>query len=193
MGARSMSTDSNSNDYLPLTVGHVTLPLSSAYASPTRGSYFHRTLQWFKIWRFAFLQNEFSRERQLIEEQLSMRKSFPNNAWQKCNLPMNVVCQILDRLRIRMNWPNRNYLPNDPLQLLLIQQNDEFASWEFLLDLKDGFKIKCSGEELASMAHEGQTVEGLIRDVLKKQRSGSSTRASGSSAWRCWRDGTSSG
>ena len=97
-----------------------------------------------------------------IEEQISERVSSPVELWCERGLPGDTVDWILDTLRRRMNWPNANFHPDDPIRLLLTQEFDEFASYDFFLDLRDRFKIKVTKEETENLCREGQTIEGLV-------------------------------
>ena len=103
-----------------------------------------------------------------VEEQLRKRREFPRNVWQSRGFAEGDLHWILENLCRRMEWPNGYFHPDDPLQLLLLQAADEYASYDFFLDWSDKFKVKLAKEEVEFLCRDGQTIEGLIRELLAR-------------------------
>jgi len=127
--------------------------------------YCDQVAKWLDRYSPFLLHYELPRGRKSVETQLRRRKIFPATAWERVNCPIGRVERILALLQKRMNWPNCHFLPDDPITLALMEEYDEYASYEFFLDIQDELGAKFSNEEIEELCSLGHTLSELIEAI----------------------------
>lgn len=127
-----------------------------------------RFLKWLSQYSPFLIYYEVPYGRRSVETQLKARSGLPIEAWCLTKLPLATVKELCHLLQQRMNWPNANFYPCDPIQLLLLEEYDEFASNEFFIDIRDHLGITVSNSEIEELCRESQTLEGFVRELLTK-------------------------
>ncbi len=127
-----------------------------------------RLLKWLSQYSPLLIYYEVPYGRRSVEVQLKGRSGFPVDAWGFTGLPLTTVDELCHLLQQRMNWPNANFYPCDPIRLLLLEEYDEFASLQFFIDVRDRLGTTLSNSEIQELCREGQTLEGFVRDLLAR-------------------------
>lgn len=92
-----------------------------------------------KIGCFLFID---SPERLFLEKQLKSRGCFPVASWDSVELDIDFVKYVLSQIADCFFWPNYNFIPNDPLNLVFFE-NDfyPFGYEDFRDELKEMLDI----------------------------------------------------
>lgn len=117
---------------------------------------------------FKEIRNRYTipRARACIEKQLEDRTTFFEKDWRKTELPFDLVIIVLDCIRSSFDWPNRNFLPEDPIDLLWIPVGSDMAGVEPTVELEDRLSIRLTEEHIQRLNKPGRTVEGFIRELI---------------------------
>ncbi len=102
-----------------------------------------------------------------IDRQMVARTEFPTAAWSNFPRPLADVLPVLELMRDDLDWPNHHFLPDDPLPLVLTN-NDELSGAWFFTGVSLRFKVDYADHELQKMYHENCMVGQLALDILKR-------------------------
>ncbi len=120
---------------------------------------------------FGIDYRKWRREVNEISRQLRQRTTFPQEAWLESGDSIARVKKLLNLIQEYGDWPNDHFIPEDPLQHVLLPLIDACEPEELLMDLEETFGVTYREEE-THRACRDWTLGQLITDVLK-QRQGS--------------------
>ena len=106
--------------------------------------------------------------RRSVEAQLGRRSSFSPEAWREYG-PAEEIVEILETVRKELALPNHNFIPDDPLILLMssgYDRDDVYA----VLELEKKFAVKYRDEELERIKNEDWTLGQFVKDLLTRGR-----------------------
>ena len=102
-----------------------------------------------------------------IRRQMEARTGFPEETWLKFPRPLAEVLPVLNLMREDLDWPNDHFLPDDPLPLLMLNNDDMPWEW-FFTGVSLRFKVRYTSDEMFRMYYENWTVGGLVLDLLER-------------------------
>jgi hypothetical protein len=100
-------------------------------------------------------------------KQLLTRSLFPCEQWVEYG-PQDAVLRILELVQRELNWPKHNFLPDDPLALVVTgyDLDDVYA----LNEIKRQFGVSYSDRDMECIVNEQWTLGSFVRDVLKRSK-----------------------
>jgi hypothetical protein len=108
------------------------------------------------------------RTRRSVEMQLRRRSHFFADAWSEYGATEEVL-KILEILRQELRLPNHNFVPHDPVVVLMSSGYDKDDIYA-LLELEKKFSVKYSDEEIERIKNENWTLGRLVRDLLGRPK-----------------------
>ena len=81
------------------------------------------------------------RIRKDIMRQLKARESHCLHLWKELPGKTKLFLLIAPIIQRNFGWPNDNYIPDDPLEILIFDDGDGMAIAEFVMDIEDQFGI----------------------------------------------------
>lgn len=106
--------------------------------------------------------------RRSVETQLRQRSHFLAEAWNGYG-PLPQVIAVLELIQWELALPNHNFLPDDPLALLMNSSygiDDTFVFQE----LETRYAIKYNDEDFQRMKNEEWTLGHFVTDLLERGR-----------------------
>jgi hypothetical protein len=105
--------------------------------------------------------------RRSVYEQLSTRARFPDEQWFEFG-PQDAVLQILELIQRELAWPNHNFLPDDPLTLVMtgFDLDDVYA----LRALERQFGVSYSVGDVQCIINGKWTLGRFVRDVQDRSK-----------------------
>ncbi len=103
-----------------------------------------------------------------VRHQMEARTGFPEEAWLEFPRPLAEVLPVLELMREDLDWPNHRFLPDDPLLLLMLNNDDMPWEW-FFTGVSLRFKVHYTSDEMLRMYYENWTVGRLVLDLLKRR------------------------
>lgn len=104
--------------------------------------------------------------RRSVETQLRQRSCFSAEAWNDYG-PVPRVVAVLEIIQWELALPNHNFLPDDPLVLLMNSSygiDDTFAFQE----LESRYAVKYNDEDFQRMKSEEWTLGQFVKDLLER-------------------------
>lgn len=106
------------------------------------------------------------RTRPSVATQLGRRSSFSADAWRGYGTEQDIA-EILETIQKELALPNHNFIPDDPLVLLMgsgYDRDDAYA----VLELERKFAVKYTGEELERIRNADWTLGKFVKDLLTR-------------------------
>ncbi len=106
--------------------------------------------------------------RRSVETQLRQRTHFSAEAWNEYG-PLPQVVAVLELIQWELALPNHNFLPDDPLMLLMNSSygiDDTFVFQE----LETQYAVKYNDEDFQRIKNEEWTLGHFITDLLERGR-----------------------
>lgn len=113
------------------------------------------------------------RARRSIESQLLKRPDFSPELWSECGPPAEIEA-ILKIIRKELALPKHNFIPDDPVVLLMgcgRDIDDVYA----LLELEEKYAVTFQDEELERIRQEEWTLGQFVKDLLARRAGTTST------------------
>lgn len=120
-------------------------PLAYPPGFPEPPTLLHKILMWIPILGWTALKILQDQERdkciEPIEEELARRGSIPRSIWPdelRAEVAEEVLCVINDELM----WPNPNFIPDDPLRIMIELDTGDLCEIEAIMGLEEAFKVE---------------------------------------------------
>ena len=139
----------------------------------------HVLARWIKKLIPALAYHGPPRARRSVESQLLQRPRFSSELWSEYGPPAEVAA-ILEIIRKELALPNHNFVPNDPVVLLMgsgYDKDDVYA----LMELEERYAVKYKDEEIERIRKEEWTLGQFVKDLLAR-RAGTTAGLSSSDA-----------
>lgn len=149
--------------YVPLHID----PETERAIQASRNSLWDRCARWVQRVSPFLVYYELPHGRASVESQLRSRLQFPRIEWENHAHLVDSACSVLDVVQREMDLPNRHFLPDDPLAIVLIPGYDDLAYDSVRLGINEEFDIKMSAQDLKELLeNKNSTVADLVDFVL---------------------------
>ena len=108
------------------------------------------------------------RGRPSVISQLEQRPEFPSSMWTEHNSPDDVVA-VLKIISGGLNLPNHNFIPEDPLGLIMSSGTDPLDEIEALMELEEKYHVKYTNAERRRISLEEWTLGEFVNDLLERR------------------------
>ncbi len=108
------------------------------------------------------------RTRRSVESQLLQRSDFLPGVWSEYGPPAEVIA-ILEIVQKELSLPNHNFIPDDPLVLLMSSGYDKDDVY-VLLGLEERYGVKYQDEEVERIRNEDWTLGRFVKDLFERNR-----------------------
>jgi hypothetical protein len=108
------------------------------------------------------------RSRKSIEAQLRRRLCFPTELWAPYG-PASEVVAVLKIIQKEFSLPNYNFIPSDPLELIMNCGYDNDGIYT-LLALEKNYGVTYRNEETARISNEILTIGQFVNDFFERRR-----------------------
>lgn len=134
----------------------------------------HVLARWLKKLIPILAYNGPPRTRRSVETQLLQRPCFSPKVWSAYGEPVEVVA-ILEIIRKELSLPNHNFIPDDPLVLLMSSGYDKDDVYA-MLELEKRYGVKYQDEEVKRIMDENWTLGQFVKDLLGMKRKNGAKR-----------------
>ena len=127
----------------------------------------HALARWLKRLFPALAYHGPPRARRSIESQLLKRPAFSPELWSEYGPPAEIAA-ILEIIQKELALPNPNFIPDDPVVLLMgcgYDIDDVYA----LLELEERCAVKYKDEEVERIRKEEWTLGRFVKDLLARR------------------------
>jgi len=129
-----------------------------------------RAMRWVNVRIPLRIYYELPLGRKSVTRQLSARTDFPTAEWQATGCSLDSAVRLLKILADKMEWPNPNFIPDDPLGLLFVHGYNEDAALHALWQVEKSFGNRYSATDVSKMILERWTVGDFVRDALARSQ-----------------------
>ncbi|MBI1322350.1 hypothetical protein GC170_04065 [bacterium] len=106
--------------------------------------------------------------RRSLESQLKSRSSAPVNEWDTISIPYRMAKPILDVISVELNLPNAHFIPEDPVEIALIEDYDDFPLLWLYAGFKELMKLSVEFDEFRHfLVNEATNIESLVRYLIR--------------------------
>ena len=114
------------------------------------------------------LHYELSKGRKSAETQLAGREEFPEAEWIDAGYSIDEVRKLLELLRWGLDWPNTHFVPDDPLELVLLDGYFDLGGASFFGRVRYTYGIPFSQEDFDRVGNKGGKLRHLVGDILER-------------------------
>ena len=128
----------------------------------------HALARWLKKLFPALAYHGPPRARRSVESQLRQRPEFLPELWTDWGPPAEVAA-ILEIIRKELALPNHNFIPDDPVVLLMgsgYDKDDVYA----LMELEERYAVKYKDERVKRIRKEEWTLGHFVKDLLVRSK-----------------------
>lgn len=90
------------------------------------------------------------------------------NEWDTISIPYRMAKPILDVISVELNLPNAHFIPEDPVEIALIEDYDDFPLLWLYAGFKELMKLSVEFDEFRHfLVNEATNIESLVRYLIR--------------------------